>query len=223
MKTVSIVGAVALFAATAAQADPAQFAGPRLTFGIGLGAPDAGLSTGEGLGGGLGGGARFAEDRRASPVFGVGHDWAVAGFVLGLDVDTSPVDAFQSEAFGKDTFEAQADWFTTVRARAGSEVRPGVLFYGTGGYARLDGSFSVISNLPAGPEAPPSTTTTTRGFGLGGYAVGLGAELALGGNASLRVEYLRAEFGDDVLEGSDDVARIDPEIGRLSIGLVARF
>lgn len=80
------------------------------------------------------------------------------------------------------------DWLGTLRARLG--VASGnTLIYATGGLAfgevDLEGLYANFSQVPFGAE---DTNT--------GFALGAGIEHALGGNWSLKAEYLYVDLGD---------------------------
>jgi outer membrane immunogenic protein len=132
----------------------------------------------------------------------VGYNWQVPGFflnnlVLGVEADIQASGQRGSACLANCLFDGtitlnhqqKVDWFGTVRARAGLSSGP-VLSYVTGGFAyghvATSGSF-----VGFGPPAVPFAFDGNRG----GFVVGSGVEVALGGNWTAKLEYLYLNFG----------------------------
>ena len=84
-------------------------------------------------------------------------------------------------------------WFGTLRGRVGMTYDR-ILFYATGGLAvgeiKADYVDGTVGGIPLNPLATGSANTTRAG-----WVVGAGAEAAIGGNWSIKAEYLHMDFG----------------------------
>lgn len=136
----------------------------------------------------LGGAQAGVNLQRGSALFGFELD--VQSFKLGAaraGTRQAGPDNFVTVATSFDT-----DWLVTARSRLGWLVSPQTLIYLTGGVAATDlyvkNSLTSVSAFPA--EGVGSSNGRAVGWTLGG-----GAELALGGNWTLRGEYLYLDFG----------------------------
>ena len=178
MKTIILIGGVAVAATLAGIATPAaaaDFTGPRIEAHAGwdrLRAESAPLKV---------------DDRRDGIVYGVAAgydvalgDKAVAGLEVGFDL--SDVD-FASVA-GTTKSEVAVKRDISVSARIGARVADNVLVYAKGGYsnARLEG---VITT---------GATRTEVAANGDGVRVGGGIELALGPNAYAKAEYRYTDY-----------------------------
>jgi outer membrane immunogenic protein len=100
--------------------------------------------------------------------------------------------------------EVKTDWLATMRGRVGVAAN-NWLFYATGGgaFANLRGNFAYTNNClqtpacaPGFPQpAPLIAEATSLSQTKAGYTIGGGVEAALGGNWSLKAEYLYVTFG----------------------------
>jgi outer membrane immunogenic protein len=110
--------------------------------------------------------------------------------------------------------EQDLNWFGTVRTRLGLLLGERLLVYGTGGFAygqteakshlSLAGGHSISVTVSPGTSldcnATAGTTTCLAGSSSrtsAGWAAGLGAEWALWGSTTLKVEYLHIDLGDE--------------------------
>jgi len=94
----------------------------------------------------------------------------------------------------------EVNWLASVRGRLGAIWGPG-LIYVTGGaaWANVDykanaGDAVVVCNFNTGCAFPAERNSTKTGFAVGG-----GYETALGGNWTVRAEYLYYSFGGETL------------------------
>jgi outer membrane immunogenic protein len=126
-------------------------------------------------------------------VFGIEGD--VGASMVDNDVDKDAVTVGYPCCPGSDfTIEhvAETKWLLTVRPRAGIAVGPAFV-YATGGIAATKFDFStVFTDTLASAHADASVSENRMG-----WTVGAGVEARLGsGAASLKVEYLYADFGE---------------------------
>lgn len=118
-------------------------------------------------------------------VFGVEGDLAWAN-IEGAGPALDPGDANPSVPSGT------VDWLGTLRARAGVAM-DNVLLYGTAGFA-FGGISSTITNADdPGVDLTAETTAT-------GWTAGVGAEVALDDNVSVKAEYLYTSLSADDLD-----------------------
>ena len=86
-----------------------------------------------------------------------------------------------------ETLTQKLDWFGTARGRLGFTINPNLLVYGTGGlaYGEID-----TSGIVADPVAFSQNNLKT------GWTAGGGIEDHIGGNWSVKLEYLFMDFGN---------------------------
>lgn len=197
MRTITLfAGLGLLFAASAAEAQDENFAGPHISAGVSY----ADVSVDQPLYGG--GGRVRGSDTGAGYRIAGGYDWRLGDFVfggeLGMRFGGSEVDT----RVGTARVEASsASW--DYSARAGVVVSERALIYGRVGGARtgLRQSFT-----PAGSNTAQRRTETADGL-----VYGAGVEYALTERWGLRGEYSRTE-------GEADSRRSD-----LTVSAVVRF
>ena len=133
----------------------------------------------------------------------IGYNWQTSSFVFGLETDIQGVSRGNSNVavlpiilpgtYAVATPGNRANWFGTVRGRAGFAVDR-ALFYVTGGFAYggNNGGGSVTYFPPLGPATvySPGSNSSKVGWTLGG-----GVEYALSNNWSLKGEYLYVDLG----------------------------
>jgi outer membrane immunogenic protein len=151
-----------------------------------VGAAGSGSMTDRGF---LGGAQAGVNVQKGNAVFGIELD--VQSFKLGASRSGSKPDPNDPTNLITVATSFDTDWLFTARSRLGLLVTPNTLLYVTGGVAATELS---VKNSVA------SSTSLAEGAGSGsgrlvGWTVGGGAELALGGNWSLRGEYLYLDFG----------------------------
>lgn len=151
-----------------------------------LGAAGTGTMSDRGF---LGGAQVGVNLQKGSAVFGLEVD--VQSFKLAASRAGSRPDPNDAANVITVTTAFDTDWLVTARSRLGWLVSPNALIYATGGVAATD--LSVKNSLT-------SSVSLAEGVGSSngravGWTVGGGAELALGGNWSLRGEYLYLDFG----------------------------
>jgi outer membrane immunogenic protein len=124
----------------------------------------------------------------------IGYNWQSSQWLFGLEADFQGSDERASAdvctaagcPVGSSFFTAnyKLDWFGTARGRVGFLATDRVLLYATGGLAY--GHFSADA-----PFLPLSWGSTRAG-----WTVGAGAEAAIGGNWSVKLEYLYMDLGN---------------------------
>jgi outer membrane immunogenic protein len=104
---------------------------------------------------------------------------------------------------------AGMDWLATFRGRAGSLVRPDLLVFATGGLALTNqsASYSYVDNWIFNGGAAGSSRTNQI---VAGFAAGAGIDWMVGGNWTLRAEYLHAGFGTQRTSGFIYVLQAPP-------------
>ncbi len=125
--------------------------------------------------------------QRNCTVFGVEADWAWTGMKARdffTDGDAGTQDAIN--------VSSQMRWFGTVRTRAGF-VMDNLLLYATGGfaYAQFKREFTIFEDAPATSASFNSSSTRF------GWTAGVGSEWAIGGNWSVKSEFLYMRFVND--------------------------
>lgn len=124
-----------------------------------------------------------ANPTRPNGLFGgiqAGHNWQSQQFVFGVETDlqiSGADDVFAPWKFSN-------PWFGTLRGRGGFLLNNNTLFYITGGLAY--GSLRAQSTLTGVAETKIHP----------GWAIGIGAEMALTGNWSTKIEYLYVNLYD---------------------------
>ena len=89
----------------------------------------------------------------------------------------------------------RVDNLGTLRLRLGYQVTPGVLFYGTGGYAYGQAGFTASGAAVSFPLNFAAVSLANYAGQRGGFAAGGGLEYAISPNLIGRVEYLRYDLG----------------------------
>ncbi|WP_170263519.1 outer membrane protein [Blastochloris sulfoviridis] len=142
---------------------------------------------------------------------GAGYDLQFGALMVGVEGDTSFDAAGGGPESGRSIWDGQTyrsafgGGWSSLRGRAGQDLG-GVLFYGTGGFALDQGSGDVLAVARTG------------------WVAGGGAETALAGNVSARIEYLRLDFGSfrDVGAGSEP-STYKSGVDLLRVGLNYKF
>jgi outer membrane immunogenic protein len=174
-KTAIAIAYVALTAVPAAAADLSRGFAP---------APYSAFSwAGPYIGANLGGQWGSAGNSGADPYgfmggIQVGYNWQTGQFVYGVETDLNFSGA--DDTFAGRTFSNP--WFGTVRARAGVSVN-NIFFYGTGGLAYGRGEIESLG-----------ISETHTHFG---WTLGVGAEVGLTPNWSVKAEYLFIDLRDE--------------------------
>jgi outer membrane immunogenic protein len=132
----------------------------------------------------------------------VGYNYQSGTAVLGVEADAAWLDSKSSvstiadpfyHSGGTATFSESLDWVATLRGRAGIAAAPSLLLYVTGGLAA--GGVNVKYSNAAGDYGALTNTVSNKNTKFG-WAAGFGAEYALGGNWSVKGEYLRISLDD---------------------------
>ena len=131
----------------------------------------------------------------------IGYNKQIGSVVLGVEADASWAGLKGSGTWATDAagynnnwvkeHNLQLDYFGTVRARAGYAMG-GFLPYVTGGlaYGSANGHLGV-TYVPAGKTSYASVTEDHVGWTIGG-----GVETMIGGNWSVKAEYLHVDLGE---------------------------
>ncbi len=115
------------------------------------------------------------------------------------------------------TLTDEADWFASIRGRAGVTEGP-FLIYGTGGIGFLHQELLYNRGI----------VTFRQDKILTGWTLGAGVELAFGDGWSARAEYLHADFQSTSVTGFGistitSTSTVDPSLDMVRIGLAKRF
>jgi outer membrane immunogenic protein len=126
----------------------------------------------------------------------VGYNWVAApNWLLGVEADVSGADLNGTATYRNFAqFNEKIDAFGTARGRVGY-VANNWLFYGTGGFAWSDDTFT--RTQLAGNNAPPVGDVRTNSPTRAGWAAGGGIEYGFARNWTARVEYLHLDLGDE--------------------------
>jgi outer membrane immunogenic protein len=126
-----------------------------------------------------------------------GYNWMAApNWLFGVEADVSGADQHGSviNPSGTTLFDEKIDAFGTARGRVGY-VANNWLFYGTGGFAWSDDTFT-RTQLFAIPGSPPAGDVHANSPTRTGWSAGAGIEYGLAKNWTARVEYLHLDLGD---------------------------
>jgi outer membrane immunogenic protein len=150
----------------------------------------------------------------------VGYNWvALPNWLLGIEADVSGTSLSGTATYhGLAQFNEKIDAFGTARGRIGY-VANNWLFYGTGGFAWSDDTFTRTQLFEN--NSPPAGDVRTNSPTRTGWAAGGGVEYGFAPNWTARVEYLHVDIGDQsfAFTASNGVFRGIDE-GRLTIDTV---
>jgi outer membrane immunogenic protein len=129
----------------------------------------------------------------------------VQRLVLGVEGDYQAADQRDTACFSwcppvplatPTTYSQSMNWFATARARAGVTAGP-ALFYVTGGgaWTRVNTTGTNLNSISAGGVTTIFTGTGSFADNLSGWTAGFGAEGAIAGRWTAKVEYLYMDFG----------------------------
>ena len=156
------------------------------------------------LNGGLGGGQ-------------IGYNWQVQTFVFGVELDiqgTGQKGTFNFDTptvcptiaiavlpcvTGNGSVEQKLPWFITLRGRLGVTPAANWLLYVTGGFANgnveTNATFTATTAFAGGPVIASASTAASTNATKTGWVVGGGAEWAISGPWTAKVEYLYMDLG----------------------------
>lgn len=169
----------------------------------------------------------------------VGHNWRLAGIVVGVEADISYADLDSSDSrtvtatpingpppthLLQTSLKTDIEWFGTVRGRIGVIPEDWLMIYATGGlayghtkqslsFANAGDGFALIS--------VPSNLTCPQGLAclVGsnsetsvGWTGGGGFELAMGGGVTLKGEYLYVDLGSTTVTAKGTGAPTTPDV-----------
>jgi outer membrane immunogenic protein len=146
----------------------------------------------------------------------IGWNYQAGSFVFGLEADADATDIKSSGVVVGTlgvprtlTGSQRLDWLATFRGRLGVTPTDRMLLYVTGGGAagRANASVSLTTNDAAGAPGSGCVIGTCESAALSntlwGWSAGGGAEYAVGGNWSIRAEYLHYDLGSINLTAAD--------------------
>jgi outer membrane immunogenic protein len=156
--------------------------------------------TGFYLGGTLGGnfgnsdvtgafGTGSIDSREFQGTIHAGYNWQIGRMLVGVETDVGNGALSGTVTNGVQTIGIDSDIAGSFRARAGYLMSPSLLVYGTGGVAWARTNIGLD-----GGERTDQTLT--------GYQLGLGTELLLNPNWTMRLEYMYTDYGDKALTHS---------------------
>jgi outer membrane immunogenic protein len=155
----------------------------------------------------------------------VGHDWQQGNWVFGALADLDYIDVDQLELHGTAPFTGKEedytydiDWLATARVRAGYLPTERLLVYGTGGLALAHVQTSGFQEgFLSGNSASDSSVEV-------GGVIGLGAELAVTRNWSVKTEYLHYDFNSaNIFPSGEGSPSFDPSLDTVKVGISFRF
>lgn len=141
----------------------------------------------------------------------VGYRWQRDRWVFGpeLSIDGGDIkDEFDYGEFG--TFESKVNWVAALKLKAGYEVQPGTLLFGTLGVNKGDFTYN--------------NSGTDIDYDATGYVVGIGAERMINDRVSLTGEYEYNNFGDTDVDLATDVRTVaTPDFHNVKLGVNFKF
>ncbi|MEN3974673.1 outer membrane beta-barrel protein [Emcibacter sp. SYSU 3D8] len=169
-------------------------------------------------------------------ITGLGSDGIAAGAVLGVNMPLSDLfivgiegtgrwsDASGNTSVSDNTSETSIEqgnrWSWGVMGRVGMRVSDGMMIYGSGGWGQTRFNTRFI-NTPAGGSP---TTVFDDGVTRDAWRVGGGAEIALGGGWTGRLDYTYSNYGNyDVEINPTNALVVKPEAHQVSVGVSHYF
>jgi outer membrane immunogenic protein len=151
----------------------------------------------------------------------LGFNWvSTPSWLLGIEADVSGADLNGTATYNnRAQFNEKVDAFGTVRGRLGY-VANNWLFYGTGGFAWSDDTFT-RTQVSATATTPPLGDVRTNSPTRTGWAAGGGIEYGFARNWTARVEYLHLDLSDQTFSftAPNNIFRSIDE-GRLTVDTV---
>lgn len=142
-----------------------------------------------------------------------GYNWRARSWIVGLEGEFKGFNVDGTRLSPVLNSSIDLNWMGSVRARAGYLVAPALLIYATGGLAWTNYDLSVST-----PLASASTNTTTLG-----WQVGVGAEMKLTEQWSLRLDYLYTDLGKTNVVTPGLSHSYSPDVQTIQLGLTYRF
>jgi outer membrane immunogenic protein len=147
----------------------------------------------------------------------IGYNWQVQTFVIGVEADIQATGQKGTFDFatptvcptitirplpcvtGNGSVEQKLPWFGTLRARLGVTPAPTWLLYATGGLAygevETNATFTAATAFPGGPVIASVSTAANSNTTRVGWTIGAGAEWAISGPWTAKLEYLFMDLG----------------------------
>ncbi len=139
-----------------------------------------------------------------------GYNWQLGQTVLGIEADIGTGDFGASEVTSRGTLKSSLNAMGSFRGRAGFLISPALLLYGTAGLAWADMDFQYV-----GEKARSETFM--------GYQVGIGAELMVTNNVTLRLEALQTGFDTERVIHSGQTNNFEPDFNTVRAGISFKF
>lgn len=142
-----------------------------------------------------------------------GYNWRARSWIVGLEGEFKGFNLDGSHLSPALSSTMDLNWMGSVRVRAGYLVAPALLIYATGGVAWTNYDLKVST-----PLVSASANTTSLG-----WQIGVGAEMKLTEQWSLRLDYLYTDLGktDVLTPGMSNT--YSPDVQTIQLGLTYRF
>jgi outer membrane immunogenic protein len=147
-----------------------------------------------------------------------GYNWRFArSFVAGIETDKS-FGSITGQAVTTDTpppfatTHSRIDALGTIRGRVGVLATENALLYGTGGLAYARQKLEEISTTQG------DVVSSVNGYQVG-WTAGGGIEIAANADWSAKVEYLYADFRDDLFISGATINRLDMSMSMVRLGI----
>jgi outer membrane immunogenic protein len=142
-----------------------------------------------------------------------GYNWRARSWIVGLEGEIKGFNldgAHLSPALNATT---DLNWMASVRVRAGYLLAPALLVYATGGLAWTNYDLNIST-----PLVSASSSTTSLG-----WQVGVGAELKLTEQWSVRLDYLYTDLDNTDVITPGMSHSFSPDVQTIQLGLTYRF
>ncbi|KAB2847981.1 MAG: porin family protein [Hyphomicrobiaceae bacterium] len=142
-----------------------------------------------------------------------GYNWRARSWIVGLEGEFKGFNLDGTHLSPALNSTIDVNWMGSLRARIGYLVAPALLIYATGGVAWTNYELNVST-----PVLSATTDTTSLG-----WQAGVGAELKLTDQWSLRLDYLYTDLGntDVVTPGMSNT--YSPDVQTIQLGVTYRF
>jgi outer membrane immunogenic protein len=139
-----------------------------------------------------------------------GYNWQFGRAVMGVETDIGTGGMSSSTDIGGARVTTDLNAMGSFRGRAGFLMTPALLLYGTAGWA--------WQNMDIGVDGLGSQSQT-----FWGLQYGIGSELRIAHNVSLRLEYLRTDFDRETISHSGFVNSYRPDTDTVRAGVTFKF
>ncbi|MFM9939278.1 MAG: outer membrane protein [Hyphomicrobiaceae bacterium] len=168
-----------------------------------------GYGWGEGQSRGQLGNFTYEQSGMLGTIF-AGYNWQAGSTVYGLEADIGTGGLSSSRSTAGGNLETELNAMGSVRGRLGFLATPSLLLYGTAGLAWANMDFNV-----SGGQSRSETFL--------GYQVGLGGEMMISSNVTLRLEYLYTDLGNERVIHNGQTNNYDPDFSQVRAGVSFKF